>query len=129
MEWQIAHIINSQQAIQLLSQNRKFRVLSSDSVGTTFIWMSFNSNQMYQWGYVRVGAERIAITLPPGKDLDKFTKDIRRTFKSADIVVAFRPFEAGYNLIRDLQQRMVADLAAFFNRHPSYLWLCYVRMI
>ncbi len=119
MEWQIAQVINSKQAIQILKQNRKFRVLSSDSAGTTFIWMSFNSNQMYQWGYVRAGAERIAITLPPGKDLDKFIKDIRRAFKSADIVVAFRPFEAGFNLIKDLQQRMIADLAAFFNRHPE----------
>lgn len=119
MEWQSASMVKTEQVISLLKQNRKFRVLCEDQEHSSFIWMSSNSSQTYQWGYVLVQNGHLEITLPPGKDVEKFIKDIRRSFKSADIVMAFRKLEAGLARQKELERQMVADLAGFFNANPE----------
>jgi hypothetical protein len=73
----------------------------------------------YQWGYVLVKDSMIIISAPPGKDMNKFTRDIRRAFKCADLVLAFRPAELSLRMLKEMENYMVADLANYFDQNPA----------
>lgn len=68
------------------------------------------------------------ITTIPGKDLEKFIRDIRRTLKSADIVVAFRLADHGLLTLKELEYQMIADLAQFLTLILICRWYCCARM-
>lgn len=119
IDWQTAGVSNPQQYKEILKQNRRFRLLHEDGDRASFLWLSFTHQQKYQWGYIVIDKQQMLITTIPGKDLEKFIRDIRRTFKSADIVVAFRPTEQGTLALKELEYQMIADLAQFFNTNPE----------
>ncbi|NLJ71889.1 MAG: SEC-C domain-containing protein [Syntrophomonadaceae bacterium] len=119
IDWYRAGIINYPLVVSLLKQNRKFNIITENPRMTSFVWTNYNVSQFYQWGYVLVTNEEIIITTPPGKDLDKFIKDIRTALKNEDIVVAFRPLETSFYKLQKIQQRLVQDLAEYFNNNPN----------
>ncbi len=119
IDWHMAGIINYELIVNLLGQSRKLKVISASSELTTFLWMSFNASQQYQWGYIMVTRENILITTPPGKNMQKFIRDIRLALRNEDIVIAFRPWEASISKLKSLENRMVQDLAEFFNNNPD----------
>ncbi len=83
------------------------------------MWDRFSVQGNYQWGYLLVKDNAIIISAPPGKDMHKFTKDIRRAFKCADLVLAFRPAELSRKVLKELEVYMVADLANYFDQNPA----------
>jgi hypothetical protein len=118
IEWHTAGVNNPQLIKEVLKQNRRFRLLHEDQHRASFLWLSHNHQHKYQWGYVLIENQQLLITMVPGKDRERFIKDIRRAFKSADIVVAFR--SAGQMPVhRDMEYNMIADMAQFFNTHPE----------
>ena len=117
--WHRAGIINYELIVNLLQQNRKLKNLYASPKLTTFLWMSFNSTQQYQWGYIMVTPESILITTPPGKDLPKFIKDIRLALRNEDIVIAFSPFEISLPQLKKMEKHLIQDLAEFFNNNPD----------
>lgn len=119
IEWYQAGIINYDLIVKLLSQSRKMKMMSQNKKCTTFLWMSFNLSQHYQWGYIIVYRDKILITIPPGKDLDKFIKDIRLALKNEDIVIAFRPLDATFTQLKKVESYLIKDLAEFFNNNPD----------
>jgi len=121
IDWQTARVSNPRLCQEILKQNRRFRLLYEDDKRASFLWLSYNHQSQYQWGYViiEIEKEQIMITTIPGKDLEKFIRDIRRTLKSADIVVAFRLADHGLLTLKELEYQMIADLAQFFNTNPD----------
>lgn len=119
IEWYKAGIINYDLIVKLLSQSHKMKMLSQNSKCTTFLWTSFNFSQYYHWGYIIVYRDKVLITAPPGKDLQKFIKDIRMALKNEDIVISFRPFEANFPQLKKLENYLIKDLAEFFNNNPE----------
>lgn len=119
IEWYKAGIINYDLIVNLLSKSRKMKMINQNNKFTTFLWMSFNFSQYYHWGYIIVLRDKILITTPPGKDLQKFIKDIRLALKNEDIVVTFRPFEATFSQLKKLENYLITDLAEFFNNNPE----------
>jgi hypothetical protein len=118
-EWQYAYILNQEMAINLLTKNKQFRSLYRDASRSSFMWDRFCTQGNYQWGYVLIKDNTIIISAPPGKDMAKFTKDIRRAFKCADIVLAFRPADLSLLILKELESYMVADLANYFDHNPA----------
>jgi hypothetical protein len=118
VQWHGAGVCNPQLIKEVLKQNRRFRLLHEDKDRTSFLWLSFNHKHKYQWGYVLLENQQLLITVIPGKDLDRLIKDIRRVFRTADVVVAFRPVEQ-VAARKEMEYEMVADLAQFFNTHPE----------
>lgn len=118
-EWQYAYIFNQDLAYEMLSKNKRFRLLYHDDQRSSFLWDRFCTQGNYQWGYVMIEDNTIIISAPPGKDLDQFAKDIRRACKCADIVLAFRPADFNLRVLKKLESNMVADLAEFFEKNPA----------
>lgn len=119
IEWHAARITDAEQIKSLIKQNRKFRILSQEPERCSFVWMSFSPSQTYQWAYLTVEEKQLIITLPPGKDLEKLIREIRRTLRNANLMVSFRKIDLGFHKLKDLEKNMIADLAAFFNSHPE----------
>jgi hypothetical protein len=119
MEWQIANVMHCDEVIKLLNKCSRFRLLYQDQDRTSFIWICSKSEPNYQWGYLVIKQGVILISAPPGKDLNKFIKDIRRTVKSADIVIAFRPFHARTGVLKTIENLFIADLAVFFHKNSD----------
>lgn len=115
MEWQIANVAHSELMLEQLYQCKKFRLLYSDQERASFIWITHDCEQNYQWGYLIIKQGYLLISAPPGKDLNRLIKDIRRTVKSADIFIAFRPYKARIKILKTIENLFVADLADFFH--------------
>ena len=118
-EWQYAYIACSDEAHRLIANNKQFRLLYTDGDRSSFMWDRFCAQGNYQWGYVLVKNNMIIISAPPGKDMNKFVKDIRRAFKCADLVLAFRPAVLNLKRLKELEGYMVADLADYFDKNPA----------
>lgn len=118
-EWQYAYIACYEKAHDLISACKQFRPLYKDSSRSSFMWDCFCAQGNYQWGYVLVKDNMIIISAPPGKDMNKFTRDIRRAFKCSDLVLAFRPAELSRKVLKELEGYMVADLADYFDKNPA----------
>ena len=103
MKWQIASVMHSELMLDLLYQCKNFRLLHSDRERACFIWMINDQGKSYQWGYLIIEQGYLLISMPPGKDINRFIKDIRRTVKSADIVVAFRPFKSSIKTLKAVE--------------------------
>ncbi|HZK44166.1 MAG TPA: hypothetical protein VFC73_07730 [Syntrophomonadaceae bacterium] len=119
IDWRIAGIINYDLIISLLSKSKHLKIINQTADLTTFLWMSFNLNQHYQWGYVIVSRENILITTPPGKDLQKLKKHLRLALKNEDIVIAFRLWQPSLPKLKTVQYSLVSDLAEFFDNNPK----------
>lgn len=119
MEWQVANVMHSEVVVELLNKCKKFRPLENNQERTSFIWICNNSEPNYQWGYLMIKQGFMLISAPPGKNLTKFNKDIRRAVKSADIVIAFRPFQARIKILKNIEKMFIADLAGFFHQNPD----------
>jgi len=119
LEWQYAYVLNQANACELLNQCKHFRPLYQDEVRCSFMWDRFFSKGNYQWGYLMIEDNTIILSAPPGKDLEKFRKDVRRVFKSGDILMAFRPVEVGLRTLKKMEGYMIADLAEFFDKNPA----------
>ena len=119
MKWQIASVMHSNLMLDLLYQCKNFRLLHSDRERACFIWMTNDQEKNYQWGYLIIEQNYLLISMPPGKDINRFIKDIRRAVKSADIVVAFRPFKSSIKILKALENFFIADLAEFFHNNPD----------
>lgn len=119
MKWQIASVMHSDLMLDLLYQCKNFRLLHSDRERACFIWMINDQEKNYQWGYLIIEQGYLLISMPPGKDINRFIKDIRRTVKSADIVVAFRPFKSSIKTLKAVENLFIADLAEFFHNNPD----------
>ncbi len=119
IDWYRAGIINYNLIISLLKENRRLKLMYESKDFTTFVWMSFNQTQFYQWGYIIVTTENILITTPPGKNLSKFIRDIRISLRNEDIVIAFRPWETSLPRLKIVEHQMVRDLAELFNNNPD----------
>ncbi|HNX28237.1 MAG TPA: SEC-C domain-containing protein [Syntrophomonadaceae bacterium] len=119
MEWQIASVMHSELLLELLFQSKKFQLLHNDQERASFIWINKECEQNYQWGYLIIKQGYLLVSAPPGKELNKFIKDIRRAVKCADIVIAFRPFKARIKILKTVENLFVADLADFFHLNPD----------
>jgi hypothetical protein len=118
-EWQYAYVACNEKTHDLIASNKQFRLLYKDSSRSSFMWDRFCAQGNYQWGYVLVKDSMIIISAPPGKDMNKFTRDIRRAFKCADLVLAFRPAELSLRMLKEMENYMVADLANYFDQNPA----------
>jgi hypothetical protein len=118
-EWLYAYVAGNEKAHDLITANKQFRPLYKDSSRSSFMWDRFSTQGNYQWGYVLVKDSMIIISAPPGKDMNKFTRDIRRAFKGAELVLAFRPAELSLKMLKELESYMVADLANYFDQNPA----------
>ncbi|HRW12230.1 MAG TPA: SEC-C metal-binding domain-containing protein [Syntrophomonas sp.] len=118
-EWQYAYVSCYEKAHELISSCKHFRPLYQDHSRSSYMWDRFSVQGNYQWGYLLVKDNAIIISAPPGKDMHKFTKDIRRAFKCADLVLAFRPAELSRKVLKELEVYMVADLANYFDQNPA----------
>ncbi|QGU00066.1 hypothetical protein SYNTR_1472 [Candidatus Syntrophocurvum alkaliphilum] len=119
IDWFVADINDSQFAIDRIGHNKQFELVHQDEDRTAYIWMCNNSTQMSQWGYLLVKDNKILICAPPGKDLIRFSKEVYRSFKTVDIVVAFRKYETIYKTSKELERYFISDLATFFNNQPE----------
>lgn len=119
MEWQAANLMHGEKVSGLLGKCSKFRCLHQDQERASFLWICNNSAMNYQWGYLLIKSGTMLISAPPAKELDRFIKDIRRAVKSADIVVAFRPFKARVKILKEIEQLFIEDLALFFNKNSD----------
>lgn len=119
LDWQYAYVLNQFTACELLNQSKHFRPLYQDNQRCSFMWDRFFNCGNYQWGYLLIEDNTIVISAPPGKDLELFTKDVRRVFKCRDILMAFRTVEAGIRTLKKMENYMVADLAEFFDKNPA----------
>ncbi|MDI9466629.1 MAG: hypothetical protein QM343_01970 [Bacillota bacterium] len=118
VQWYTAGVNNPHLIRKVLKQSRGFRLLYEGEDRASFLWLSHNHQHKFQWGYLVIKNQQLFITIVPGKDLERFIKDIRRAFKSADMVVAFRLADQTL-LYKEMEHNMVADLAKFFNSHPE----------
>ena len=118
-EWQYAYVACNEKTHDLIANNKQFRLLYKDSNRSSFMWDRFSAQGNYQWGYVLVKDSMIIISAPPGKDMNKFTRDIRRAFKCVDLVLAFRPAELSLKMLKEMESYMVADLANYFDQNPA----------
>lgn len=119
MKWQIANVMHSDLMLDLLFQCKNFRLLHSDRERACFIWMTNDLEKNYQWGYLIIEQNYLLISAPPGKDVDRFIKDLRRAVKSADIVIAFRSFKAPIKILKSMENLFITDLAEFFHGNPD----------
>lgn len=126
IEWEAAGVINPDQVLTMLKQNHKFKLLHDDEEKASFIWISSCINQNSQWGYILLKEGNIFITMPPGKDRERFVKDLRRVFKAGDMVLAFSGYKGSYADIKYLENNLIKDLAQFFNSNPD-LSLVFLR--
>ncbi|HWQ75833.1 MAG TPA: SEC-C domain-containing protein [Syntrophomonas sp.] len=117
-EWQYAYI-NNIAAHDLIADSKHFRLLYQDENRSSFMWDHACAQGNNQWGYLLLQDNTITISAPPGKDINQFTKDIRRAFKCTDLVLAFRIAEYGLKTLKDLESYMVADLAEYFDKNPA----------
>lgn len=125
IEWRIADQLDHQASCHLLTQNSRFQPLYSSSCRNSYIWISPGSTQGYDWGYVLVENNQLLLCSPPGKDEKKFRKEIRRSFKMADIVVACRELKDSAKVLSVLKEKLVHDLAGFFSRYPQAMPLLF----
>jgi hypothetical protein len=124
VQWRIAEQLDHQESCRLLTMNERFQLLYTDASRSSYIWIGAN-NQGYDWGYVLVESGRLLLCCPPGKDENKFRKEIRRSFKVADIVVACREFKDGTEAIQHLNLKLVNDLACYLNLYPQLMPLLF----
>ncbi|MBO8158803.1 hypothetical protein [Thermosyntropha sp.] len=119
IKWQVAELIAPDKAVMQLKKYGRFKLLTESEEVASFIWIVFSGDQNYQWGYVLILHNKLFLTVPPGKDQGKMLKDIRKAFRSEDIVVFFRDYTGSFQSLKRLESYMVAHLAAFFNKNPE----------
>lgn len=119
IEWFYTYIVNQELAIDLLRKNSKFCLLYRDPKRASFLWKRYYNQKNCQWGYLFVEGNCIYISTPPGKEVETFMKDIRRAFKCADIILAFRLYNACDNVLKIMEIKMVYDLAEYFDSNPE----------
>lgn len=121
IQWRIADQLIYEDSCHLLSLNNRFQLLYKDENRNSYIWLNNGNNQGYDWGYVLAEGTKLLLCSPPGKDDNKFRKEIRRCFKVADIVVVCRELGEGKNVIQDLNGKLVSDLAGFLKLYPQLM--------
>lgn len=122
--WRIADKLDHQESCRLLTMNNRFQLLYVDGCRSSYLWIGAN-NQGYDWGYVLVEDGKLLLCSPPGKDENRFRKEIRRCFKVADIVVACRELKDNTNVIQDLTAKLVNDLSGFLSLYPEVMPLLF----
>ncbi|HEX3010611.1 MAG TPA: hypothetical protein VHQ70_01075 [Syntrophomonadaceae bacterium] len=125
IEWRIADKLDYHDACRLLALNPRFQLLYKDQSRSSYIWISAGSVQGYDWGYVLLEGSRLLLCSPPGKDESKFRKEIRRSFKVADIVVACRELTGSAGVLEDLSSKLVNDLSGFMSLYPQVMPLLF----
>lgn len=119
LEWQYAYVLNQANACEMLNRCKYFRLLYQDDNRCSFMWDRYFIGDNYQWGYLTIEDNTIILAAPPGKELSLFIKDVRRVFKSGDILMAFRKVEVSLRTLKKIENYLVADLARFFDKNPS----------
>lgn len=125
IEWRIADKLDYKESCRLLTLNNRFQLLYTDGCRSSYIWINAGSNSVYDWGYVLVEDNRLLLCSPPGKDENKFRKEIRRSFKVADIVVACRELKDSSGVLEDLTAKLVSDLAGYIKLYPQVMPLLF----
>jgi hypothetical protein len=123
--WRIADQPDYRESCRLLKMNHRFQLLYSDEGRSSYIWISPGSNHVYDWGYLLVEDNRLLLCTPPGKDEMKFRKEIRRSFKVADIVINCRELVDNAGIRQNLTAKLVNDLAGFLSKYPQIVPLLF----
>jgi hypothetical protein len=127
LNWRFTVIENRKNAIKLLKNSKNFRIIKENDNLSCFLWINQNPDSTYQWGYIRIEGNQLLITTPPGKDIDKLASDIRRAFRSTNMITAFTQYKAEVSVFKELEYYFIIDLADFYNNDNSDLVLSLLR--